>query len=240
MKFASLLSKYSYVPVSKFEQINLDLMYALPHQSVQQGLADLKTAISYQPEHISWYQLTIEPNTVFYKKRPCLPVEDVMHDLEDAGLSLLDQNYYQRYEISAFCRNQQVSKHNLNYWMFGDYYGIGAGAHGKLTCTKTSAVYRTKKQRQPRDYLGSHDSYGNLPVTVSAKDLVFEFMLNTTRLEQWIPFDLFIQKTGLGLESLMPGLFKAQSLGMIQCNSTHWQVLPFGRRFTNDLQTLFL
>ncbi len=225
---------------AKFDRINLDLMYALPEQSVQQGLDDLKTAISYQPEHLSWYQLTIEPNTVFYKQRPSLPAEDVMHDLEDAGLSLLDQNNYQRYEISAFCRNNQVSKHNLNYWMFGDYYGIGAGAHGKLTCTNTHVVYRTQKQRQPRDYLNSHKSHGNVPVAVSAKDLVFEFMLNTSRLEQWIPLDLFAKTTGLGLEALMPGLVKAESLGMIQRNATHWQVLPFGRRFTNDLQALFL
>ncbi|GGI86467.1 radical SAM family heme chaperone HemW [Legionella impletisoli] len=222
-----------------FENINLDLMHSLPNQSVEEGLKDLKTALHFEPEHLSWYQLTIEPNTVFYKKNPTLPSEDTCLSLEEAGLELLNKSGYTRYEISAFCKPDKPSQHNLNYWLFGDYLGIGAGAHGKLT-TPDFTVWRTRKHRQPNDYLAFEKSFCPEKKRVTLDDLIFEFMLNTSRLQQPIPFDLFTQRTGLSSEQLVPKLKQAESKGFIQIQKKAWQVTSLGRRFTNDLQALFL
>ena len=223
-----------------FERINLDVMHGLPNQSVAEGLADLKTAIENQPEHLSWYQLTIEPNTAFYKQRPTLPTEDDAYTLEEEGFELLAKNGFSRYEISAFTRNNQPSRHNMNYWLFGDYFGIGAGAHGKLTHPDTLEIVRTRKQRQPKDYLNPNKSFLAAKDTIDAANRVFEFMLNTTRLQQAIPHELFIERTGLSLDQLMPGLLVAQQKGLVIIDNTSWQITPFGRQYTNDLQSLFL
>jgi putative oxygen-independent coproporphyrinogen III oxidase len=223
-----------------FEQINLDLMYALPTQSVLNGLHDLETALSYTPTHISWYQLTLEPNTVFYKKPPLLPDEHIIHSLEQEGHGYLASNQYQQYEISAFSKPNKQAQHNLNYWQFGDYYGIGAGAHGKFTAPDFKSITRTRKQRQPKDYLNPDSSYLIENRVLSSNDLIFEFMLNATRLEQAIPFALFTAHTGLDIQHLLPHLKTAEQQGLLHCTKTHWQVTPFGRRFTNDLQRLFL
>ena len=223
-----------------FERINLDVMHGLPNQSVAEGLADLKTAIENQPEHLSWYQLTIEPNTAFYKQRPTLPTEDDAYTLEEEGFELLAKNGFSRYEISAFTRNNQPSRHNMNYWLFGDYFGIGAGAHGKLTHPDTLEIVRTRKQRQPKDYLNPNKSFLSAKDTIDAANRVFEFMLNTTRLQQAIPHELFIERTGLSLDQLMPGLLVAQQKGLVIIDNTSWQITPFGRQYTNDLQSLFL
>ena len=223
-----------------FENINLDLMHGLPQQTIAEGLADLKTALTYQPEHLSWYQLTIEPNTVFYKQRPTLPTEDDACALEDEGLALLADHHFNRYEISAYCRDNKTSRHNLNYWLFGDYFGIGAGAHGKLTGLDKRDVFRTRKQRQPTDYLNPNKPFLAAEDPVSDADLLFEFMLNATRLQQAIPNTLFKERTGLAFDRLVPLLQQAAQKGLITTNNTHWQITPFGRRYTNDLQTLFL
>jgi len=223
-----------------FDNINIDIMHGLPKQTTEEGLADLQTALEHQPEHLSWYQLTIEPNTVFYKKRPTLPSEDDSCALEDAGLALLEKHRYKRYEISAFCKNEQSARHNLNYWRFGDYYGIGAGAHGKLTSADGTGIHRTRKHRQPTDYLNADKPFLSATHAVSPKELVFEFMLNTTRLQEPIPHVLFVARTGLPIDALLPGLNQAQSKGLIVMTDTHWQVTPFGRRYTNNLQALFL
>lgn len=225
---------------AKFEQINLDIMYALPHQSMAEGMADLKQAIAHEPTHLSWYQLTLEPNTVFYKHPPPLPQEEEACALEEAGHALLAEHGYRRYEISAFCQDDHMSQHNLNYWLFGDYYGIGAGAHGKLTHPTTQTIYRTQKKRQPNDYLDHRTPFRNDLKALHERDLVFEFMLNTTRLEQPIANALFEERTHLSFECLQPTLRLAEQKGMIQTTSTHWQVTQLGRRFTNDLQALFL
>ncbi len=213
-------------------------MYALPEQSVVEGLADLQTAISYQPEHLSWYQLTIEPNTAFYKKTPPLPAEDESLQLEEEGLALLKHNSLIRYEISAFAQSNQQAQHNLNYWLFGDYLGIGAGAHGKLTTN--DAIIRTQKQRQPKDYLNPEKMLKRELITVSAEDLIFEFMLNTTRLEQKIPLALFNTCTQLPVSMILPKLKQAQQHDFIHLSDTYWQVTAHGRRYTNNLQALFL
>jgi putative oxygen-independent coproporphyrinogen III oxidase len=223
-----------------FDNINLDLMYGLPKQSTQEGLSDLETALSYTPEHLSWYQLTLEPNTVFYKKQPTLPPEETIDALERAGHAYLADEGYQRYEISAFSKPDHAAQHNINYWQFGDYYGIGAGAHGKWTSPDVKHIYRTRKQRQPKDYLDASKPYLIEKKLIQPHDLIFEFMLNTTRLECPIPYVFFSERTGLALETLMPKLQEAKSRDLLHLDNTSFRITPFGRRFTNDLQSLFL
>ena len=226
-----------------FDNLNVDLMYSLPHQTLEEGLADLKTALTYAPEHLSWYQLTIEPNTIFYKQRPPLPSDDLTEALEHAAYDLLAQNAYTRYEISAFSQANRASQHNLNYWLFGDYYGIGAGAHGKITRSVTDAVdgiYRTQKHRQPRDYLNPKNRNHTIVTPVPHTERLFEFMLNTTRLNQPIDNTLLQERTGLSFNACRPLFQKAETLGLLRCTPTSWHVTDMGRRYTNDLQELFL
>ncbi|WP_454785471.1 radical SAM family heme chaperone HemW [Legionella sp. WA2024007413] len=221
-----------------FNNLNLDIMHGLPKQSVAQGIEDLKTAIAHQPEHLSWYQLTIEPNTVFYKEKPPLPSEDDAWHLEEEGLALLKESGFERYEISAFAQSTRQARHNLNYWLFGDYLGIGAGAHGKITTSE--GILRTRKHRQPKEYLDSNKPFLASRDLVTPQDLLFEFMLNTTRLEQPIPLELFAQTTGRPLSALLSKLKIAEQKKLITLTDAHWQVTAFGRRYTNDLQALFL
>ncbi|MFJ1269851.1 radical SAM family heme chaperone HemW [Legionella lytica] len=221
-----------------FDNLNLDIMHGLPQQSIAQGIEDLRTALSYQPEHFSWYQLTIEPNTVFYKENPPLPSEDEACILEEQGLALLKESGFTRYEISAFSKTNKQSRHNLNYWLFGDYLGIGAGAHGKITAD--ARVLRTRKHRQPKDYLNPEKPFLADRQQVEGDELIFEFMLNTTRLEQAIPFELFTERTGLALTELLGPLQVAAGKKLVHLTDKHWQVTEFGRRYTNNLQALFL
>lgn len=221
-----------------FDNLNLDLMHGLPHQSIEQGLDDLRTALSHQPTHLSWYQLTIEQNTVFYKQRPPLPSEDDCYLLETEGFTLLANAGFTRYEISAFSKPHKESRHNLNYWQFGDYFGIGAGAHGKLTTDK--GILRTQKHRQPKDYLNPEKPFLANAHLVDVQDVIFEFMLNTTRLEKPIPKALFTQTTGLPFELLEERLTIAHQKQLISINEHTWEVTDLGRNYTNDLQELFL
>lgn len=223
-----------------FDNINLDIMHGLPNQSIKEGLNDLIAALAHEPEHLSWYQLTIEPNTVFYKRPPTLPTEDHLEGLEQEGLALLDAKELNRYEISAFCKPHKPARHNLNYWLFGDYFGIGAGAHGKLTSENKNQIIRTRKQRQPADYLNTNKPFLAADELVKKEDLIFEFMLNATRLEQAIPHTLFTERTGLTSERFAIKLHHAEAKGLLRINDTHWQVTPFGRQFTNDLIGIFL
>lgn len=223
-----------------FDNLNLDLMHSLPGQSLAQGLEDLETALTYQPEHLSWYQLTIEPNTLFYKQQPALPDEEQTCSLEEEGIAKLTAQGYLRYEISAFCKKEKASKHNLNYWLFGDYYGIGAGAHGKLSLMDNKQVIRTRKQRQPKDYLNAKTVFLAAKEQVSPDSLIFEFMLNTSRLEQAIDNHLFEERTGLAFDILKPLLAEAAKLGLIRLGESSWQITSRGRRYTNNLQAMFL
>lgn len=223
-----------------FKELNIDLMHGLPQQSLQEALADLQQALIYQPSHLSWYQLTIEPNTAFYRRKPVLPSDNLLAEIETQGFDLLQKNAYQRYEISAFCKAGSQAKHNLNYWLFGDYYGIGAGAHGKISCHLPNQVLRTEKYRQPKDYLNPDKAYLSKTTALDSDALIFEFMLNACRLEQAIAFDLFSQRTGLLIDHLMPLLKTAAAKGLIEIGPAAWQVTPLGRRFTNDLQAIFL
>lgn len=221
-----------------FNNINLDIMHSLPKQTTTEGLTDLKTALSYNPEHLSWYELTIEPNTLFYKYPPALPQDAEREYLEHNGLSLLQNSGYERYEISAFAKNNGMAKHNLNYWLFGDYVGIGAGAHGKYTTKE--GVFRTQKHRQPIVYLAAEKPFLAKKEKIKAHDLVFEFMLNTTRLQQPIFPSLFEKRTLLPFSYLEPLIIKAENKGLLKREEESWQITTLGRRFTNDLQAIFL
>lgn len=221
-----------------FNNLNLDIMHGLPNQTIAQGMEDLRAALAHQPEHVSWYQLTIEPNTVFYKENPPLPSEDDAWILEKEGFALLKKAGFERYEISAFAKPNHQARHNMNYWLFGDYLGIGAGAHGKFT-TETETL-RTRKHRQPKEYLDPNKPFMASIHTVTTEELCFEFMLNTTRLEQAIPLALFATTTGLPLDIIVPRLKIAEQKQLITLTETHWQVTALGRRYTNDLQALYL
>jgi putative oxygen-independent coproporphyrinogen III oxidase len=225
--------------IAGFDNLNIDIMHSLPDQTVAQGLTDLKSALAHQPEHLSWYQLTIEPNTVFYKQRPTLPNEEVNEALEQEGFFTLSANGFERYEISAFSKNGRVAHHNLNYWLFGDYYGIGAGAHVKIT-QDTGDVYRTHKHRQPSDYLNPEKNFLVANELISKDALMFEFMLNATRLQQPISNSLFYERTGLPYQKLQAKLEEAQKKGLVILQEDSWQVSELGRRYTNNLQALFL
>lgn len=180
-----------------FDNINLDIMHGLPHQSVAKALADLDRAIDLSPEHISWYQLTIEKNTAFYSQPPQLPDENILDDIGGLGLARLNDAGYIQYEVSAYARNEKQSEHNKNYWQFGDYIGIGAGAHGKLTTQKN--IVRRWKTRVPENYLNANTVLAGETV-IAKEDLVLEYMMNALRLTQGFELKDFEEKTRLSFE----------------------------------------
>ncbi len=225
-----------------FDNINLDLMFALPAQSLDQACADLEQAISLEPEHISHYQLTIEPNTLFHSEQPAdLPDNDLCAWQQIRCQALLARHGYRQYEVSAYCRDGRESQHNLNYWQFGDYLGIGAGAHGKITLAGENRVLRRVRQRQPRAYL---DQAGRDSIVSETKlddaDLCFEFMLNTLRLKHGFDSSLFHENTGLALNLLLPGLESARSKGLLEFDGARIRPSELGFSHLNDLQALFL
>jgi len=225
---------------------NIDLMYGLPEQSVQDALHDLEMAIRYQPPHLSWYQLTIEPNTVFYKHTPALPRDDTVWEMQLAGQAYLQAQGLQQYEISAYARTDKQCKHNRNYWEFGDYLGIGAGAHSKIT-RQDHTVIRFAQVKQPRDYLLVEKRRQMLPAhtpswvqTVSPQELMFEFMLNALRLTEGVPLTLFTERTGLPLTSIATLLQKAHQQGLLNPYEAQLCASPLGQRYLNNLTALFL
>ena len=225
-----------------FDNINLDLMFALPGQSLAEAQADLTQAIALGPEHISFYQLTIEPNTLFHSKPPRhLPDNDLCAEQQSSGQALLASKGYRQYEVSAYCRQGRESQHNLNYWNFGDYLGIGAGAHGKITLAGENRVIRRIRQRQPRTYLeqAGHDSIIS-ETELGAADLCFEFMLNVLRLKHGFDSNLFHENTGLALNQLLPGVETARSKGLLEFNGKKIKPTELGFSHLNDLQAIFL
>jgi len=225
-----------------FENTNLDLMFALPAQNQAAARSDLEQAIALAPEHISYYELTIEPNTLFHSRKPeQLPDNDLCTAQQVDGQALLAQHGYRQYEVSAYCREGRESQHNLNYWRFGDYLGIGAGAHGKITLAAENRVIRRIRQRQPRRYLEQAGCNSIISETeLGAADLCFEFMLNALRLKQGFESSLFHDNTGLALNLLLPGLETARRKGLIEFNGTKIQPTELGFRHLNELQALFL
>lgn len=226
-----------------FEKLNIDLMHGLPGQTVDQALADLQQAMDLQPTHLSWYQLTIEPNTVFYSKPPTLPDEDDLGDIEERGFELLAGQGFKRYETSAFALEGFQCQHNLNYWRFGDYLAIGAGAHGKITDTETDpgqvSISRYQKTRLPNDYLDPAKAFTAKRNQVAAAELPFEFFMNTLRLHQPIAKALFQQRTFLGPECVEPAIQQAIAQGLLTQDAEHWHTTELGQRFLNTLLNLF-
>jgi putative oxygen-independent coproporphyrinogen III oxidase len=225
------------------ENFNLDLMYGLPAQTPQQALADVDAALALQPEHVSHYQLTLEPGTVFYHRPPPLPDADVIWQMQLDCQELLAQRGYQQYEVSAYARSGRRSRHNLNYWQFGDYIGIGAGAHGKLTLPDLSEqIIRTARVRQPREYLArpASDRIGERRA-VQPGDRPFEYMLNALRLIDGFREAAFEARTGLAFATVAPDVATAVNKGLLELVAGDcWRPTEIGQRFLNDLQEMFL
>ena len=223
-----------------FDNINLDLMYALPEQALEQAMLDVETALSFSPQHLSAYHLTLEPNTLFYRNPPSLPDDDASCDMQEGIGELLAAHGYQHYETSAFAKPNRLSRHNLNYWKFGDYLGIGAGAHSKLSFP--DKIIRQARYKQPQAYMQQVAS-GNPIQTeneVALDELGFEFMMNALRLNQGFDSNLFEERTSLSLLSMRGELLEAEKRGLLFRD--HKKVAPTmqGRLFLNDLLQIFL
>jgi len=223
-----------------FEHISLDLMFGLPNQNIAQAKEDLRTALRLNPGHISLYQLTIEPNTLFHLRPPALPDDDTLWDMQQALQQQLAGAGYEQYEVSAYAQAGQQSRHNLNYWQFGDYLGIGAGAHAKLS--DHEGIGRLWKIKHPQKYLehaGSKQGIGG-ESTLNPNDVSLEFMMNALRLSEGVPTALFPERTGLPLSKVSAALEKAESLGLIDWDERHVKPTARGKRYLNDLLELFM
>lgn len=227
-----------------FDNLNLDLMFALPGQTLAMALADLAQAVALAPEHLSFYQLTLEPNTVFHQRPPAeLPDDELSWDMQEAAFRHLEQAGYRRYEISAFARDGKSCRHNRNYWTFGDYLAVGAGAHGKVT-DRAGRIWRYKKPAHPQTYMecAERDDLARHPLErVAEADLLFEFMLNALRLPDGFAERAFEERTGLSFDVARPGVAELADRGLMQAaGSATWQPTPLGLRFLNELQAHFL
>ncbi|EKO3457784.1 radical SAM family heme chaperone HemW [Vibrio fluvialis] len=222
---------------------NLDLMHGLPDQTLDQALADLDRAIELAPPHLSWYQLTIEPNTMFYFKPPTLPDDDALWDIFDLGHQKLTEAGYVQYEISGYSKPGYQCQHNLNYWRFGDYLGIGCGSHGKLSFAD-GRIVRTTKVKHPRGYLAAYQNlakpYLDSEQLVEDVDRPFEFFMNRFRLIEPCPKADFSATTGLPISVIQPTLDWAIEQGYLSDNDTHWQITEKGKLFLNDLLAAFM
>jgi oxygen-independent coproporphyrinogen-3 oxidase len=215
---------------------NLDLMYALPEQTTAGALSDLSAALALGPAHLSHYQLTLEPGTAFYHRPPPLPDDDQAFEMQQECQRVLSAAGFGQYEVSAYARPGRQCQHNLNYWRYGDYLGIGAGAHGKLSFA--DRVTRHERLKQPREYLAGNHAAENRLISVS--ELPFEFMLNALRLVEGFPVDLFAARCGLPLSLIEPRLLAAEQRQLIERNARHIRPTHRGRAFLNDLVELFL
>lgn len=236
---AEAIAAVSMARQAGFTNFNLDLMHGLPDQSPAQALADLQAAIDLAPSHLSWYQLTMEPNTVFWSKPPVLPEDDVLWDIQEAGQKLLAQHGFVQYEVSAYARAGAAAQHNLNYWSFGDFIGIGAGAHGKVSDPQ-GRIQRTWKTRQPSDYLDPDKAFLAGSNVLTPADLPFEFLMNALRLTQGVALQQFSQRTGLSTEVLQSGLALAEQRGLLSVEPERLAASAQGQLFLNDLLQIFL
>jgi oxygen-independent coproporphyrinogen-3 oxidase len=223
--------------LASFDNVNLDLMYGLPSQTIEMVQSDLRAALACGVPHISAYQLTIEPNTVFYSHPPKLPEHDTCADMQLVVEQTLAGAGYEHYETSAFARPGHRCRHNLNYWEFGDYLGIGAGAHGKLSFP--DRVTRHERIKQPRDYLAAESTIAK-EATVAATELPFEFMLNALRLVEGFAPALFQERTGLPLQLIEGRLRDAEEKGLLERDWRRIAPSARGQRFVNELLQLFL
>ena len=225
-----------------FENINLDLMHALPRQDVRAALDDIEAAVQLNPTHISWYQLTLEPNTVFHARPPDgLPDDELCYEIQKHGQALLHERGFQQYEVSAYARDSYSCVHNLNYWSFGDYVAVGAGAHGKIS--SRNGVCRYVKVAHPQQYMASMERgvSNGTPQALRDRDLLFEFMINALRLNAGFDEQLFEARTGLSRDALRQRMQAPLQKGLIAPAADNvWRPTPMGRRFLNDLQADFL
>lgn len=223
-----------------FTNFNLDLMFGLPGQTTAQACTDLQTAIACAPTHLSWYQLTIEPNTEYFSRPPTLPQDDAIAEMQEAGIAMLESHGFARYEISAYSKPHKQARHNLNYWDFGDYLGIGAGAHGKITSADTGAIIRTRKTRMPAHYLDPDRQFTAENSTVASEDLPLEFMMNALRLNAGVPLHYFAERTGLPASSLQASIHKLQQRGLLATDPLRLQPTALGLLHLNELLLEFM
>ncbi len=229
------------IALAHFKSVNLDLMYGLPMQTIDDAKKDIETALSFNTPHLSLYNLTLEPNTYFANFPPKLPNEDVVDAIFEQNLDLLSEAGYKRYEVSAYAKPGMECKHNLNYWRFGDYIGIGAGAHGKISFP--DKITRQVRERHPETYMQSMETQGNALVEskeVPVTDLPFEFMLNTLRLTDGVATNTFSERTGLPLNVISKGLDEATKKGLLDSNPSLLKGTTQGLRYLNNLQEIFL
>ncbi|MGB5261722.1 MAG: radical SAM family heme chaperone HemW [Gammaproteobacteria bacterium] len=220
-----------------FDNLNLDLMFGLPGQSLAQVHADLHTAIDLEPTHISWYELTIEPNTWFYQHPPQRPDDDTLWSMQASGQPILAEHGFERYEVSAHARSDKQCRHNLNYWRFGDYLGIGAGAHGKITDANRQQITRTAKTRHPEHYLESAYKAARISssTVLSADDAALEYVMNALRLDTGFTRQAFSHATGLPFERIEEAVARAVDDGLLNEQGQRLQASERGRRFLNEL-----
>ena len=222
-----------------FNNFNIDLMHGLPAQTMAQAQADIELAVQSGAQHISWYQLTIEPNTEFYSRSPSLPSDERLADIQQVGNQTLQQAGFHQYEVSAFAVDGQRSKHNMNYWQFGDYLGIGAGAHGKVTLPERNQVLRTNKTRQPNDYLSRKDSLVAQQQTIDSDQMAIEFMMNGLRLRDGIPMAYFPKRTGLPMTTVQTQVEELQRDGLMTIDEHRYRATELGYQFLNTLLQKF-
>jgi putative oxygen-independent coproporphyrinogen III oxidase len=228
------------IALQYFENINLDLMYALPNQTLEEAIQDVRSALAFSPQHLSCYHLTLEPNTLFHLNPPALPDDEVSSDMQQRIEEMLAVQGYQHYETSAFARPKRRARHNLNYWMFGDYLGIGAGAHSKLSFP--DKIVRQARYKQPQAYMQqvAQSSPTQIENPVRPDELAFEFMMNALRLNEGFDSALFQERTSLSLLTIRSELAAAEQRGLL--SRTHQRIAPtpMGQRFLNDLLEMFL
>ena len=222
-----------------FSNINIDLMYGLPGQTVADAMADLAAAVSLEPAHISWYQLTIEPNTVFHAKPPPLPGDDLTWEMQNCGEEYLAGQGYRQYEVSAWSRPGSECGHNLNYWEFGDYIGVGAGAHGKIT---NGTVTRQSRLRVPQSYMRAAGSDAAIAAkrTLNEQDCILEFMLNALRLKDGVPLSRFSARTGLAPARVQAQVDAARADGLLEDEPSLLKATEKGAHYLNDLLQYFM
>ncbi len=218
-----------------FDNFNLDLMHGLPGQSVQQALSDLQQALDLKPTHISWYQLTIEPNTAFYSAPPVLPTEEILDAMQARGHGLLAQAGYTQYEISAYAQPEKQSRHNTNYWQFGDYLGIGAGAHGKITVHSEQHIIRTRKTRTPQDYLARSANFLADSRSLNNEELPLEFLMNALRLNNGVPAHYFQERTGLSFNNIASHWSNLAANGLVEPAGDNLKATPLGLRYLDTV-----
>ena len=225
-----------------FENFNLDLMFGLPHQTEKTAREDIETAIALEPAHLSYYQLTIEPNTLFHKQPPTLPDDDPIFDWQIDSQHRLSKAGYTQYEVSAYAKNKRRCQHNLNYWQVGDYIGIGAGAHGKISDAAKQSITRRSKQKQPQAYIGSAGTEESILTNeiITTRDIGFEFMLNALRLTDGFPTPLFYQHVGLPISHIDKALQKAEQQELVTWDIHRICPTEKGQRYLNSLIELFL